>query len=91
MEQPIADVLRARRIEVFDRAGTARIVLRVEVDEGGNDIALVSLSDPTAVEHVALFCDQEVAALELVEQGDAVATLSSNREGGAWLTLPEAG
>ena len=90
MEQAIADVLRARRIEVVDDSGTPRIVLRVVVDGGGNDIALLTLFDPDGNEHVVLSCDQDAAAVELVEQGSGVATLSSNRGGGAWLALPEA-
>src|SRR5437879_2886954 len=92
MAKDIADVLRARRIEVVDEHGRVRAVLSV-VRHTDFDSVSLGLFDPAGGERVSVQCDGQVAGVELWEQGNAVAALRSNRDGDAALTLadPETG
>jgi hypothetical protein len=90
MAKAIADVLRARRIELVDTAGVARATLSVVPnDEGG--IVVLGLCSPEGVEHLTLSCDEESASLTLWERGNVVLWAASYRDGFAALTLAEHG
>jgi hypothetical protein len=78
MAEPIHQVLRVRRLELLDGRGTVRAVLAIvpTTDEGA---AALVLNDPGGRERVHLSCDGEAAVIELVQDGDAVLSLSSTR------------
>jgi hypothetical protein len=88
MAEAIADVLRARRIEIVDGAGVVRATLGVVADQG-IDVVVVGLCSPEGREHLTLACDEDNASLSLWERGNGAAALTSNRGGYAGLVLSE--
>jgi hypothetical protein len=86
MEQAIADVLRARRIELIDARGIVRATLSTTIEPDDESVTLTLLDD-RGREHLSLTVDADAAAVELVEDGNALAVLSSTRGGHAALTL----
>jgi hypothetical protein len=85
MSEAIEEVVRARRIEVVDGAGTARIVLTVVGD--GTDTALLAVVDPVGRGRILLGVDAEGSVVELVEGGNSIIALSATRDGYGALTL----
>lgn len=88
MSDAIADVVRARRIEIIDSDGVVRIVLGT-VDRGDFDAAVLGLCAPDGREHLTLYCDELNRGFELWEGGNNVASLSSHRDGSAWFSVAD--
>jgi hypothetical protein len=90
MAEAIADVLRARRIELIDARGVVRATLGTTIEPDDESVSF-TLYDDRGNERVSLTADADAAAVELVEGGNALAVLSSTRSGWAGLTLNDDG
>ena len=81
MGQPIADVLRARRVEVLDADDVLRAALYCDSKSG--DLVVLDLFNPKGQGTLMLTVSSYGASAEFWHRGDGVASVSMDAESGA--------
>lgn len=80
MEQPIADVLRARRIEVLDADDVVRAALYC--DQKSEDLVVLDLFNPKGQGTLMLAVTSHGASAEFWHRGNGVASVSMDGDDG---------